>query len=63
MIDAKYPIRIVNRVIYKVEMDPLIEKFKGVDVRRLKSALTSASPNLKLRCLGAILALGTAALL
>ena len=29
MIDANHPVRIVNRVIDQVEMDPLIEKFKG----------------------------------
>lgn len=29
MIDANHPVRIVNRVIDQVEIDPLIEKFKG----------------------------------
>ena len=29
LIDANHPVRIVNRVIDQVEIDPLIEKFKG----------------------------------
>jgi hypothetical protein len=29
MIDANHPVRIVDMVIDQVEMDPLIEKFKG----------------------------------
>jgi transposase len=29
MIDVNHPVRIVNRVIDQIEIDPVIEKYKG----------------------------------